>query len=152
MPRRGLPADETPYPYANPTSDAPVPYVIHSRAHSLIVKMDHLLATVSALKNGLTSLPLGSAMDNAETWQQQLLQSGEPALQDVARELGKLQSMLSDGELAPAAIGRSLAILGDQTGQAAATASAECRKPLTELADLLRRHAAELQAHAAKKA
>ena len=41
---------------------------------------DHLLATISALKNGLTSLPLGSAMDNTETWQQQFLQSGLPGL------------------------------------------------------------------------
>ena len=112
--------------------------------------MDHLLATVSALKNGLTSLPLGSAMDNTETWQQQFLQSDEPGLQDIAREIGNLQSLLSGGVLAPAAIGRSLAILGDQTGQAATSAAAEFKKPLTELADSLRRHAAELQAHATK--
>ena len=113
--------------------------------------MDHLLATVSALKNGLTSLPLGSAMDNTETWQQQFLQSGKPELQDIAREIGNLQSMLTSGVLAPAAIGRSLAILGDQTGQVAAGAAPDLKKPLTELADSLRRHGAELQAHAAKK-
>ena len=60
---------------------------------------DHLLATVSALRNGLTSLPLGSAMDNTETWQQQFLQSGQPGLQDIAREIGNLQSLLSGGAL-----------------------------------------------------
>jgi hypothetical protein len=111
---------------------------------------DHLLATVSALKNGLTSLPLGSAMDNTETWQQQFLQSGEPGLQDIAREIGNLQSLLTSGVLSARAIGNSLTILGDQTGQIAAQTTSENKKPLTELADLLRRHAGDLLAHADK--
>lgn len=111
---------------------------------------DHLHATVSALKNGLTSLPLGSAMDNAETWQQQLLQSGQPGLQDVAREIGNLQSLLSSGALSATAIGNSLAMLGDQTSQASAQAPADLKKPLVELADLLRRHGSSLLAHAEK--
>ena len=49
---------------------------------------DLLHATLSGLQNGLTSLPLGSAMDNTETWQQQFLQSGLPEFQDIAREMG----------------------------------------------------------------
>lgn len=111
---------------------------------------DHLLATISALKNGLTSLPLGSAMDNTETWQQQFLQSGEPGLQDIAREIGNLQSLLTSGTLSSTAIGNSLTMLGDQTGEAAAAAADDLKKPLTELADLLRRHGSDLLAHAAK--
>ncbi len=111
---------------------------------------DHLLATISALKNGLTSLPLGSAMDNTETWQQQFLQSGQPGLQDIAREIGNLQSLLTSGVLSTRAIGKSLSILGDQTSQASAQAAPELKKPLTELADLLRRHAGDLLAHAEK--
>jgi len=112
---------------------------------------DLLLATVSALKNGLTSLPLGSAMDNTETWQQQFLQSGEPGLQDIAREIGNLQSLLTSGTLSAKALGDSLTMLGDQTGEVATTAAADLKKPLTELADLLRRHGSDLLAHAAKK-
>ncbi|TPG72428.1 hypothetical protein [Hymenobacter nivis] len=108
---------------------------------------DHLHATVSALKNGLTSLPLGSAMDNTETWQQQFLQSGQPGLQDIAREIGNLQSLLTSGALDSAAIAASLSMLGDQTGEAAAGAPDELKKPLTELADLLRRHGGDLAAH-----
>ena len=111
---------------------------------------DHLLATVSALRNGLTSLPLGSAMDNTETWQHQFLQSGEPGLQDIAREIGNLQSLLSSGTLSATAIGNSLSILGDQTSEASAQAPADLKKPLTELADLLRRHGGDLLAHAEK--
>ena len=111
---------------------------------------DHLHATISALKNGLTSLPLGSAMDNTETWQQQLLHSGEPSLQDVARELGNLQSLLSGGAFSARAIGDSLTMLGNQTSEASADASADLKKPLVELADLLRRHGGDLLAHAEK--
>ncbi|GAC1594844.1 MAG: hypothetical protein NVS3B25_18010 [Hymenobacter sp.] len=111
---------------------------------------DHLHATVSALRNGLTSLPLGSAMDNTETWQQQFLQSGQPGLRDIARELGNLQSLLSSGALSARAIGTSLSLLGDQTSQASAQAPDNMRKPLVELADLLRRHGSDLLAHADK--
>ena len=111
---------------------------------------DHLNATVSALKNGLTSLPLGSAMDNTETWQQQFLQSGEPGLQDIGREIGNLQSLLTSGVLSPRAIGNSLGILASQTGQIGLKATDEVKKPLQELADLLRRHSADLLAHADK--
>ena len=111
---------------------------------------DHLNATISALKNGLTSLPLGSAMDNTETWQQQFLQSGQPELQNIAREIGNLQSLLTSGTLSSAAIGRSLSMLGDQTSQVSKDAPADSRKSLVELADLLRRHGSDLQAHAGK--
>ncbi|GAB3637342.1 hypothetical protein GCM10027422_29320 [Hymenobacter arcticus] len=111
---------------------------------------DHLHATLSGLQNGLTSLPLGSAMDNTETWQQQFLQSGQPELQDIAREMGNLQSLLSSGSLSATAIGNSLTMLGDQTSQASHHAPAEIKDDLLKLADTLRRHGNELLAHAAK--
>ena len=109
---------------------------------------DHLNATISALKNGLTSLPLGSAMDNTEVWQQEFLQSGQPGLQDIAREIGNFQSLLTSERLDPVALGRSLSMLGDQTSQAAGKAAPELKKSLTELADLLRRHGGDLQEYA----
>ncbi|MCC3151624.1 hypothetical protein Q3A66_01875 [Hymenobacter sp. BT770] len=114
------------------------------------MSLDHLNATVSALRNGLTSLPLGSAMDNTETWQQMFLQSGEPGLQDIAREIGNLQSLLTSGALSARAIGNCLTMLGDQTSEVSANVDAELKKPLTELADLLRRHGSDLLAHAEK--
>ncbi|RZK28869.1 MAG: hypothetical protein EOO63_10280 [Hymenobacter sp.] len=64
---------------------------------------DLLHATLSGLQNGLTSLPLGSAMDNTETWQQQFLHSGQPEFQDIAREMGNLQSLLTSGSLSATA-------------------------------------------------
>ena len=112
---------------------------------------DLLHATLSGLQNGLTSLPLGSAMDNTETWQQQFLQSGLPEFQDIAREIGNLQSLLSSGSLSPTAIGNSLTMLGDQTSQASHHAPADLKADLLKLADTLRRHGHELLDHAAAK-
>ncbi|WP_151087632.1 hypothetical protein [Hymenobacter baengnokdamensis] len=111
---------------------------------------DLLHATLSGLQNGLTSLPLGSAMDNTETWQQQFLQSGQPELQDIAREMGNLQSLLTSGSLSATAIGNSLTMLGDQTSQVSHLANPDLKANLLKLADTLRRHGHELLAHAAK--
>ncbi len=109
---------------------------------------DLLHATLSGLQNGLTSLPLGSAMDNTETWQQQFLQSGQPEFQDIAREMGNLQSLLSSGSLSATAIGNSLTMLGDQTSQASHHAPDDLKADLLKLADTLRRHGHDLLAHA----
>ncbi|MGI4832383.1 MAG: hypothetical protein ACRYFK_02880 [Janthinobacterium lividum] len=111
---------------------------------------DLLHATLSGLQNGLTSLPLGSAMDNTETWQQQFLQSGLPEYQDIAREMGNLQSLLTSGSLSATAIGNSLNILGDQTSQASHHAPADLKADLLKLADVLRAHGHALLEHAAK--
>ncbi|WP_375438343.1 hypothetical protein [uncultured Hymenobacter sp.] len=110
--------------------------------------MNHELlgATIHALQNGLTSIPISGALDNTETWQQRLLQSGEPALQDVGREVGNLQSLLSSGNLNPEAIGNSLSMLGSQTNQAATHASPDFQAQLHELGDLLLQLGAKLQA------
>ena len=110
---------------------------------------DLLHATLSGLQNGLTSLPLGSAMDNTETWQQQFLQSGLPELQDIAREMGNLQSLLSSGSLSATAIGNSLNMLGDQTSQVSHHAPADLKADLLKLADTLRRHGHDLLAYVA---
>ena len=109
---------------------------------------DLLHATLSGLQNGLTSLPLGSAMDNTETWQQQFLQSGQPEFQDIAREMGNLQSLLTSGSLSATAIGNSLNMLGDQTSQASLHAPDDIKADLLKLADTLRRHGHDLLAHA----
>jgi len=109
---------------------------------------DLLQATLSGLQNGLTSLPLGSAMDNTETWQQQFLRGGQPEFQDIARELGNLQSLLSSGNLSASAIGHSLVMLGDQTSQLALhDSAADLKADLLRLADTLRRHGHALLDH-----
>ncbi|MBC8084442.1 MAG: hypothetical protein H7Z21_14685 [Hymenobacter sp.] len=107
---------------------------------------DLLGATIHALQNGLTSIPISAAMDNTETWQQQLLQSGEPMLQDIGREVGNLQSLLSSGSLSPAALGSSLSMLGSQTTQAASQAAPDLQAQLRTLGDLLLQLGAKLEA------
>ncbi|WP_375416543.1 hypothetical protein [uncultured Hymenobacter sp.] len=116
---------------------------------------DHLNATLHALQNGVTGIPISAAMDNTEVWQQQLWQSGDVDLQHVAREFGNLQSLLTSERLDGAAIASSLSMLGDQTSQASAKAPAELKADLIKLADALRRAggdmAAAVSAKAAKK-
>ncbi|QNH61638.1 hypothetical protein [Hymenobacter sediminicola] len=106
---------------------------------------DLLNATLHSLQNGLTSIPLSAAMDNTETWQQQLLHSGEPALQDIGREIGNLQSLLSSGSLNAELIGRSLNMLGSQTIQAAAHADTPLQANLRALGDVLLQAGAKLE-------
>lgn len=108
---------------------------------------DLLNATNHSLSNGLTGIPLTAAMDNTETWQQHLLQSGEPALQDIGRELGNLQSLLSAGDagLNAQAIGRSLSMLGAQTAEIVRTAPDEVRSGLSGLSDTLLKAGGQLE-------
>lgn len=113
---------------------------------------DHLNATLHALQNGVTGIPLSAAMDNTETWQQQFWQSGDVELQHIAREFGNLQSLLTSERLDGGAIARSLSMLGDQTSQASAQAPAELKSDLIKLADTLRRAGGDMAVAAAAKA
>ncbi|PJJ58762.1 hypothetical protein [Hymenobacter chitinivorans] len=106
---------------------------------------NHLTNTITALKQGLTSIPISAAMDNTEAWQQEFLQSGIPALQDIARELGNLQSLLTAPKLNGPDIGRSLSLLGSQTTQYAFQASAEQQADIRSIGDLLLRLGTDLQ-------
>ena len=106
---------------------------------------NHLANTVQALKKGLTSIPLSAAMDNTEAWQQEFLLSGIPALQDIAREIGNLQSLLTAPKLNGPSIGRTLSLLGSQTTQFAFQASAEQQAEIRSIGDLLLRLGSELQ-------
>ena len=116
-----------------------------------LITHDHLTATLHALQNGVTGIPLSAAMDNTETWQQQLWQSGDVELQHIAREFGNLQSLLTSERLDGAAIARSLSMLGDQTSQASASAPAELKSDLIKLADTLRRAGDDMAVAAAAK-
>ncbi|SMB88143.1 hypothetical protein SAMN00120144_1172 [Hymenobacter roseosalivarius DSM 11622] len=107
---------------------------------------DLLAGTVHALQGGLTSLPLSTAHTNIDTWQETLQQSGIPELQDIDRELGNLQSLLSDANgIDGEAVGQSLDILGTQTLQAAAHATPDAQTALRALGDLLLQHGAKLK-------
>ncbi|TYZ06902.1 hypothetical protein FY528_16650 [Hymenobacter lutimineralis] len=106
---------------------------------------DMLASTIHALQAGLTQVPLSAAMDATEAWQQQFLQSGQPELQDIAREIGNLQSLLTEKPLNGPAIGRSLSLLGSQVSQQTAAAPAERQLGLSQLSTLLLRLGGELE-------
>ena len=107
---------------------------------------DLLAGTVHALQSGLTSLPLSTAHTNIDTWQEKLQQSGIPELQDIDRELGTLQSLLSNTEgIDGAAVGQSLDMLASQTLQVAAHATPDSQPALRALGDLLMQHATKLK-------
>lgn len=115
------------------------------------INHDHLNATIHALQNGVTGIPISAAMDNTEVWQQQFWQSGDVDLQHIAREFGNLQSLLTSERLDGAAIADSLKMLGDQTSQASAKAPDELKGDLLKLADTLRRASGDMAAATAKK-
>lgn len=106
-----------------------------------------LTETLHALQGGLTGIPISTASTTIDQWQEVLQQSGIPALQDIDRELGNLQSLLTAGSggLDTRAIGRSLSMLGSQTSQVAATAAPELRASLTPLADFLLKAGGKLE-------
>lgn len=107
---------------------------------------DLLAGTVHALQGGLTALPLSTAHTNIDTWQETLQQSGIPELQNIDRELGNLQSILSDTNgIDGEAVGQSLDMLGTQTLQAAVHATPDAQTALRALGDLLLQHGGKLQ-------
>ncbi|MCB2409676.1 hypothetical protein [Hymenobacter lucidus] len=106
---------------------------------------NHLATTIEALKKGLTNIPISAAMDNTEAWQQEFLRSGTPELQDIAREIGTLQSLLTAPKLNGPALGRTLSLLGSQTTQFAFQAPAEQQGDIRSIGDLLLRLGSELQ-------
>ncbi|GAB2957196.1 hypothetical protein GCM10027048_24570 [Hymenobacter coalescens] len=107
---------------------------------------DLLADTIHALQSGLTAVPLSQAMDTTEAWQQQFLQSGTPEYQNIAREIGNLQSLLSSGKLDGPTIGRSLGMLGAQILDVLPQAPEERKLGLSQLSTLLLRIGGELEA------
>lgn len=107
-----------------------------------------LTTTIQALQRGLTAIPVSTAITYIDAWYQQLQGSGVPNMQDIARELGNLQSLISIGDqFDGTSIGRSLSMLGAQTIQAAAQASTHTQADLSALGDLLIKIGGELEAH-----
>lgn len=106
---------------------------------------DLLATTIHTLQSGLTAAPLSQIMDNTEAWQQQFLQSGIPELQDVAREIGNLQSLLTTKPLNGPSLGRSMGMLGAQISDLLPHAPEDRKTGLSQLSTLLLRLGGELE-------
>jgi len=110
----------------------------------------HLLATtIKGLQQGLTGVPISTSITHIDEWYQLLQESGVPGLQDVARELGNLQSLISlkDKGFDGKSIGRSLSMLGAQMIQIASKADADSQANLSALGDLLIKAGGDLENH-----
>ncbi|MBO3271520.1 MULTISPECIES: hypothetical protein [Hymenobacter] len=116
-------------------------------AHSGDILLTH---TIQALLQGPTGIPISTSLTHVDQWYQLLIDSGIPAFQDIARELGNLQSLISaeqdifDGK----SIGRSLSMLGAQTIQAADNVDDTLKADLSKLGDLLIKFGGDLENHA----
>ncbi len=88
--------------------------------------------TIAALQGGVTAIPAEAAVANIEGWQAQLEGSDDPAVQELASQLGELSTALQADTLDGAAIGGLLVSLGEGT-----IAAAGGDAGLTELGGLL---------------
>lgn len=116
---------------------------------------DKLLAeTLHALQHGFTDIPTSTALAHVDKWYKLLIETGIPDFQDIARELGNLQSLITtdgmgfDGK----AIGSSLSMLGAQTIQVADNENVDetLQAELSNLGDLLIKAGGDIEAHAGK--
>lgn len=98
---------------------------------------DQLDDTTSALKSGLTSIPLDVAAGVVSKWQSTLGSSGNPALESIASDLGLLGKQLSGGSLNAQTVGQLLTGLSDKVAAAASTQSGVVMSGLTQLSSAL---------------
>lgn len=108
-----------------------------------------LAHTIQALQHGPTGLPISTALTHIDQWYQLLIDSGIPGFQDIARELGNLQSLIStkDDIIDGKSIGRSLSMLGAQTIQAADNVDNTLQADLSTLGDLLIKTGGDMETH-----
>ncbi|MBE9013803.1 hypothetical protein IQ250_26810 [Pseudanabaenaceae cyanobacterium LEGE 13415] len=85
--------------------------------------------TISALQQGLTSIPVEEAIAVIESWQQQLQGT------DLAEDLGDLKAALQQGDAS--AISQIMIDLGEDTSEAAADATGDVAVKVEQLGELL---------------
>lgn len=98
--------------------------------------MATLDATIIALKKGVTSMAVKTAVTNIEGWQKKLDESDKSGLKTLSKELDQLKDLLQEDEPNGKAIGKLMSKIGDQTAKAAEKAD-EDEKKIKELGELL---------------
>lgn len=93
--------------------------------------------TIQALQGGVTSLAPATAVQNIQSWQSQLENAGDPALSEIAGNLGELNSMLQEQPIDGQAVGDLLSELGEQTTSAASNAQGDMTSQLEQLGTTL---------------
>jgi hypothetical protein len=90
----------------------------------------NLDATIALLQGGLTAIDPDAAIENIETWQQQLQGT------EIAETLGELKLAI-DGGVRSGEISTILADLGSQVSRAASSQSGQTGTKLEQLGQLL---------------
>ena len=93
--------------------------------------------TISALQKGLTSIPASQAIAVIDSWQKQLEGT------DLGEDLDQLKSALTSGD--GASLADILTDLGEDTSEAASTASGDAAAKLKQLGQLLSQAGQSLQ-------
>lgn len=94
-----------------------------------------LTGTISALQNGITSMGVDQAVSNIDGWAATM--EGNAELSGIHDNLMSLKSELQADEIDGAAVGELLTELGDQTTQAASSASGQMASQIERLGGLL---------------
>ena len=93
---------------------------------------DLLNSTIAALQQGLTSIPADQAVAVIESWQQQLQGN------DIAEDLGELKAALTAGSSSKGmSVSEILTDLGEDTSEAATSASGDVAAKVKQLGELL---------------
>lgn len=81
-------------------------------------------STTSALRDGVRRVAIPRAVEEIDNWREKLEASGDPGLQPIAGELGRLKELLTADNLDEVAIGRLLVDIGDRTQAVAVSGTA----------------------------
>jgi hypothetical protein len=92
---------------ADVTADVPEPTVVR-------VPPEDLGTTIRALEGGPEELLEEEALDEIDGWRLYLQGTGDPELQPIAEDLGRLGDLLRSGNAQPAEVGRTLGSLGER--------------------------------------
>ncbi|MCU0493597.1 MAG: hypothetical protein MUD01_18575 [Chloroflexaceae bacterium] len=104
-------------------------------------------ATITAFRNGITSMGIQRATAVIDDWLTTLQASGRTEFMQISDDLTDLRDMLVNGELDGERIGPLLSSLGSSTGQAAGQAPADVKPKLEQLGQMLTRAASQLGGH-----
>ena len=100
---------------APPVAEVPPDVAAVVPEHKTVyVPPEDLSTTIRALEGGPEELLEEEALNEIDGWRLYLQGTGDPELQQVAEDLGRLGDLLRSGNAQPAEVGRTLGSLGER--------------------------------------
>lgn len=103
-----------------------------------------LETTITAAEGGLTNVPAATALGVIRQWQTTLRGQNNPALTQIADDLGTLEQQLQANPINAKDVGGTLTKLGEQTTTAAASAQGAAGERVRRLGTLLSQAGSQL--------